>query len=103
MGKPSRSKGKRGELEVVKILNAHGYDVRRTPNSGGLHWKGDIIGLDGFCVEVKRCESLQLPKWWSKLVLEAGRNMPLLAHRRSNEEWLVTMRLQDLLGLMREE
>ncbi len=42
-----RNKGKRGELEVVKIINkALGTNVRRTPNSGGLSIKGDIIDIN---------------------------------------------------------
>jgi len=100
-GRSSRTKGKSGELEVVHILEAHGYKgVKRTPNSGGLSWKGDVLGMDGFTIEVKRCESLQLPKWWGKLVLEAGHRIPLLCHRRSRGEWLVTLRFEDFLGLM---
>ena len=48
----SRDKGKRGELEFRDIVNkVFGYTkeegVRRTPNSGGLCIKGDLIQLKG--------------------------------------------------------
>ena len=48
----SRQKGKRGELEFRDIVNkVFGYTkeegVRRTPNSGGLSIKGDLIQLRG--------------------------------------------------------
>ena len=43
----SNKKGKRFELRVAKYLaeklNAH---IRRTPNSGGLSMKGDIMCID---------------------------------------------------------
>ena len=44
MGKPSRQKGVRGELEVRDVFRRHGFDVDRVPNSGGLRIKGDLHG-----------------------------------------------------------
>ena len=43
----SQKKGKRAELEVAKLINKYlGTNVRRTPNSGGLSIKGDIIDIN---------------------------------------------------------
>ena len=32
----------------------------------------DIVGLDGFAFEVKRCERLELDKWWKQTLRQAG-------------------------------
>lgn len=64
----SREKGKSFELKVSRILSEWwGMDFRRTPNSGGFHWRndhrvaGDIIPPPGakfpFTVECKKHES----------------------------------------------
>ncbi len=83
-GRASRRKGSAGELEVAKVFQAHGFDVRRTPNSGGLVVKGDLIGLDGYSVEVKRCERLAVPAWLRQAHRDAGvGEVPLLAFRTS--------------------
>jgi len=47
----AQNKGKRGELEVVRIINKNlGTKIRRTPNSGGLSFKGDIIDIDDISI-----------------------------------------------------
>lgn len=84
MGRMSRKKGTRGELEVVRELARHGIDVRRTPNSGGLAWRGDLQGLEGFVIEVKRCESLSVPAWLRQAHAAAsGGEIPAVIFRRS--------------------
>ena len=47
MGKiNSQAKGKRAEREVAKLINRYlGTNVRRTPQSGGMSIKGDIIDI----------------------------------------------------------
>ena len=43
----SRDKGNRAEREVAKTINRYlGTNCRRTPLSGGLSIKGDIIDVD---------------------------------------------------------
>lgn len=83
-GRSSRRKGKGGELEVAAIFQAHGFDARRTPNSGGLAWRGDVQGIPGYVVEVKRCETLAIPAWLRQAYAAAGGgDVPLVAFRRS--------------------
>jgi len=42
----SQAKGKRAEREVAKLINRYlGTNVRRTPQSGGMSIKGDIIDI----------------------------------------------------------
>lgn len=84
MGKASRDKGKAGELEVVRELAKHGLRVRRTPNSGGLSWRGDLQGLEGYVLEVKRCETLAVPAWLRQAHAAAsGGEVPAVIFRRS--------------------
>lgn len=98
-GRSPKAKGATAEREVVDILREHGYDVHRTPHSGALEWlPGDISGAPWF-IEVKRCEALRVGEWMHKAIEQAGTRVALLVHRRSREEWYVTMRLVDFLRM----
>jgi hypothetical protein len=101
-GRSARTKGSAAEREVINILKEAGYTkVSRSPNSGGWILKGDVLWWEDFFVEVKRQEKLSIPAWWQKCVEQAGSTkIPLLIFRRSREEWKVTMRLDDFLGLL---
>ncbi|MBA2633466.1 MAG: hypothetical protein H0U86_10795 [Chloroflexi bacterium] len=61
--------------------------ARRTPNSGGLSWRGDIAGVPGFVIEVKRCETLAVPAWLRQAYADtrAG-EVPIVAFRRSDNQ-----------------
>lgn len=95
-GRASRRKGSRAELEVASILATHGIHVRRTPNSGGLAWRGDLQGLDGYTIEVKRCERLDVPGWLRQAYAAArGGEVPVVVFRRSGEPWHVIEPLEE--------
>jgi len=80
----SRRKGARGELEVAGVFRAHGFDARRTPNSGGLSWRGDVQGVPGYVLEVKRCERLTLPAWLDQAYGAASSGeVPVVVFRQS--------------------
>ncbi len=83
-GRASRKKGARGELEVAAELGRHGLSARRTPNSGGLAWRGDLQGVEGYVIEVKRCERWNVPAWLVQAHAAAsGGEVPVLVMRRS--------------------
>ena len=83
-GRRSRRKGVAGELEAAAVLKAAGLEVRRTPNSGGLSWRGDLQGLEGFVIEVKRCETLAIPAWLRQAhAASRGGEVPVVIFRRS--------------------
>lgn len=95
MGKASRTKGARGEREVAAIFKAAGFDCHRTPNSGGLMFPGDLIGLEGVHVEVKRAERLCIPQWLKQARDEApAGTLPALCFRQSHSEWHVVVPLK---------
>lgn len=102
-GKKSQHKGRAGELELSRILRGCGYDVQpgRAVSYGATP---DISGLPGIHIEVKRVERLNVPEAMKQAVRDAEKfhdGVPALFHRRSREPWLVTMRLQDWMGLYR--
>lgn len=101
MGKAQRNKGAAAEREVAAIINDRlGTDLRRTPLSGGMTWKGDIRGWDGMHVEVKRQERLSIPAWVKQAEDDCPEgDIPLVVFRQSREPWRVVIRLDDLLGL----
>ena len=103
----SQKKGRRGELQVVKIINKYlSTNFRRTPNSGGLSFKGDIIDIDNtnplydFHIEIKNTNTLQIPKWMVQIEKDAplGKTGLLIAkHKGSWYSWLA---LEDFLYLI---
>ena len=95
-----RVKGSTAEREVVEILKAAGYDVRRCPHSGALEWmKGDVVGAP-WHVEVKRCEAVRIGEWCVQAERQADGRPALVIYRRSREPWRVVLRLEDFLRLM---
>jgi Holliday junction resolvase len=93
----SRAKGSAAEREIVAILKERGYDVHRTPLSGALEWMpGDITGLP-YCIEVKRCEQVRLGDWVKQAKEQAKGGAWLLIHRKSYQEWMVTMPFEQWL------
>ena len=91
----SKLKGKRGELELAKILRGYGFSARR-----GVQYKGgqdspDVLGLEGIHIECKRVEKLFLEEAMDQSIEDSGKDMPSVMHRKNGRPWLVTMRLED--------
>jgi hypothetical protein len=62
--------------------------------------KGDITGMPGFHIEVKRCEALRISEWMKKAGEEADDKIALLIFRRSREPWRVCLDLGSFLRLV---
>ena len=104
MGKVSRDKGKRGELEFAALCREHGYDVRRTSQyCGQTGDAADCVGLPGIHIEIKRTEKLSLYDAvdQAKRDCKEGR-MPVVFHRRNNCKWLAIMPVDVFFALYRE-
>jgi len=104
MGKYSRDKGARGERMWRDVCRAEGYDAERGCQ---LYQKGseiaDVIGLPGIHQEIKFCEAIRLREWMSQSVADAATDeIPIVAHKKSREGWLVTMRAEDFFRMYRE-
>ena len=104
----AKQKGNRFEREVAKILNKKfDANVRRTPMSGGMGFKGDIIQLTGilsrFSIECKNQEKLNIWK-----ALEQSRNdaermkIPVVVFTRNRDRNYIALELDDFLNLIKE-
>lgn len=101
----SRRKGAAGELEAAKALNdvlPHAQ-ARRAQQYAGHHTAADLVceGLPGIMVEVKRRQSMNLHSVMNKSLEDCTEDQtPVIVHRKDNEEWLLTVRLEDLPHMM---
>lgn len=99
----SKQKGKRGELEIVHILQEHGYDSRRTAQyCGSSGDAADVTGLPGIHIEVKLQERMSLYDWYGQAVRDSEKSgyTPIVIHRASRKPWLVSLSLDDFLKLL---
>lgn len=102
MGKMARSKGQRGEREIVHLLqpyvNKAFQDCGLQPpliqrnqlqsDRGGY----DLVGVPWMAPEVKRCETLNLKAWWKQCMEQAKDGQtPVLFYRQNASKWRVRM------------
>ena len=100
----SRQKGKAGELELAQLLRAYGYTARRGQQYSGANGDADVVGLPGVHIECKRVEKLDIYKAVEQSVRDAHVDeLPAVFHRKNRHGWLVTVRLDDFLALIREK
>ena len=101
MGAKSQRKGASGEQELTRLLRDAGYPAVW----GGNRTFGstpDIVGLNGVHIECKRVEHLNLERAMEQAERDAHRfrdGLPVVIHRRNNEPWVVSMRLEHWLRL----
>ena len=101
----SKSKGKRGELDLVEELRHAGYaNARRSAQyCGNTGDAPDIVGVDGLHIECKRREQIQDEVFLQQAEREAKKGLiPVVMYRRSREKWKVCIRL-DLFMLIWKE
>lgn len=92
----SRTKGKVGEREFAEWLRAHGFaNARRGQQYCGADGSADVVGVPGFRWEVKRVQALNLDAAMTRAIADAGEDIPIVAHRKNNAPWLVTLRADD--------
>ena len=98
MGGAQRQKGKRGERLAAKaVQSALNVKARR-----GVQYKGgadsaDIeVDIPGIHWEVKFVERESIRAWVAQAKDECGGNVPVVVHKRSREEWLLTLPLERL-------
>lgn len=101
----AKQKGNRGERELLAILQEHGLPATRNDQTyvGGLHNPDISCKVDGvpLHIECKRVEKLSLAAAVKQARRDAdGLALPVIAHRRNREEWLLTIPLKDYLALM---
>ena len=105
MGLYSRNRGKRGERLWCSFCREQGYDVHRTAQyRGNTGAAGDVEGLPFIHCEVKFVQHLNILEAMeqSKRDKDASEtsDAPIVASKRSNEPWLVTMYAWDFFALV---
>jgi hypothetical protein len=95
MGKSQRDKGANAEREVVHILEAFGIEARRGQVFNG---EPDIVSDFPLHLEIKRQETTKIHEWMRQSVSQCRPGkIPAVVHRRSREDWLITMNFKELL------
>lgn len=105
MGRRSKQKGKRGEREVANILKRYGYEARRTAQyCGSTGDASDVIGLEGYHIEVKNVERLNL---WKAIeqsrhdAMEAGKKeVPVVVFKKSRTSWQICIEFEEFLKIL---
>jgi len=102
MGKKSKDKGKRGELELAaELRKLFGIEARRgVQYQGGKDSPDVITDIPNIHVEVKRTERLSLYPAMKQATKDAGDKLPIVFHRQNREGWLAIIRLNDLPELI---
>ena len=95
----SKAKGAKGERELAHILQEYGFDAHRGRQYKGGSDSPDVTGIEGVHIECKRVERLNIYDAMKQSIRDAGDDMPIVAHRKNGEKWLVTLRLPDFLKL----
>ena len=100
----SNRKGKDGEREIAQYLRAHGLPARRGVQYQGSPDSPDVIGLEGYHIEVKRVENLNLENAMAQSIRDAGvGEIPVVFHRRNRTPWKCTLLLDDFMKIIEKE
>lgn len=90
----SRAKGAAGEREFCKWLYEN-FDLEEMPtrNLDQVRDGGADVIVNPFAFEVKRCEKLELHKWWAQVTTAVAQEgiayqlEPVVAYRQNKGEW----------------
>lgn len=99
-----KRKGCAGEREFAALCREYGIKSaeRGQQFQGGID-SPDVKGLPGVHVEVKRVERLNIHEAMQQSIRDSeGKAIPIVAHRRNRDMWLITMRAADWFTLYRE-
>ena len=104
-GKASQRKGRAGELELARLFQEYGYNVRpgQAVSYGATP---DLMGLPGVHIECKRNERLNVPEAMEQAIRDAEKfqdGVPAVFHRRNRGPWLVTQRLEDWINIYKQK
>ena len=103
----SQAKGKRYELKIAKYINKIlGTFLRRTPLSGGMELKGDILEINPespiypYHIECKNHKALHIPKWWDQTIRDCpiGKTPVLIFNMKGKD--MVCLEINDWLGYL---
>ena len=83
----SRTKGRAGEQEVCRILRDElGIEVHRNWQEQSFHGGVDILGIEGWAIEVKRAKEYR-NEWWLQAASQAKKDKAVLIYRLDRQDW----------------
>jgi Holliday junction resolvase len=100
----SRQKGKRGERAWRDQLRAQGFTARRGQQYAGGNESPDVVceELNNLHQEVKFVTNLNLDKACEQAMKDGGGKPWIVASKKSNKPWKVTMSSETFFGLLRD-
>jgi Holliday junction resolvase len=109
----SRAKGARGEREWASYLRDQGWTAERGAQHAGrakdtrglVSEAPDVLtNCPHLSFEVKRVEKLQLDNAMAQAISDSeGLDVfPVVAHRKNNSDWLITLRADDFFKIYNE-
>ena len=91
------------ELVLAAKLREYGYNAHRGQQYSGANGDADVTGLPGIHIEAKHCERMLLYDWMAQAKSDArDGEIPAVFHKKNNAAILVTMELEDFMGIYRE-
>jgi Holliday junction resolvase len=101
----ARQKGARGEREWRDQLRQEGYTARRGQQFAGGSDSPDVICDELASVihfEVKRVQALNIHGAVEQAIRDGKGKTPVVAHRKNNQPWLVTVLADDFFKLLKD-
>lgn len=110
MGKFSKSKGKRGELEAVHFLKKFGYEKSRRSaqySGKGAEDSADVVdAIPGIHLEIKRTEKCSPYQYLTQAIEDSTAtgqgDIPVVMHKQNYKEWIAILRMEDLIKLIQK-
>lgn len=103
-GRYARDKGKRFERMIANILKTRGFDAKRGVQYQGSYNSHDVECevLDYYNLETKFVEKLNITVAMNQAVKDCAgsEQKPVVIHKKSNCDTLVTMQLHDWIDLI---
>ena len=99
----SRAKGCRGEREWRDQLREAGFSAWRGQQFSGGSDSPDVVcpSLPSIHWEVKRVEAGNPYSWIVQATDDAGKKIPVVAHKRNSRPWLVILSAENFLDILR--
>lgn len=101
----SRAKGVRGERLWRDVLREHGYmSARRGMQFSGSPDSPDVVcpELKDWFFEVKCVQALNVSQAFDKAKQDAGTKVPVLAHKKDHQPWLVTISADTFFAMLED-
>ena len=102
-------KGKRFELKIAKgLAKRFKTDIKRTPNSGGLSFKGDILTTSGILSEYSwECKNQEKLNIWKALEQSEGDargtlKTPVVVFTKNFENDYIALKYDDFVNILLE-